>query len=88
MTRYLPKINVKDVWSYNFLETSLCVFAAHKINKLVINFCSMRKEECASGCIFRVPEKQFLVCPDDPVVSLGCLFSMRQKILQLLFLGK
>jgi len=88
MTRYLPKINVKDVWSYNFLETSLCVFAAHKVNKLVINLSSMWKEKCASRCIFRVPEKQLLVGPDNPVVSFGCLFSLRQEILQLLFLGK
>jgi len=57
MTRYLPKINVEDVRSNNFLKTSLCVFAAHKIDKLVINLSSMRKEKCASRCIFRVPEK-------------------------------
>ncbi|MFN9900805.1 MAG: hypothetical protein ACK55Z_18890, partial [bacterium] len=77
-----------DVWSDDFLETSFSVLASHKVNKLVVDFGAMRQEECASGCIFRIPEEQLLVSPNDPVVSLGRLFSLNKEILHLLFFCK
>jgi hypothetical protein len=57
VTRYLPEINIEDVWCHNLLETSLDVLAAHKVYELVVDLGPMRKEESAARRILSVPEE-------------------------------
>jgi hypothetical protein len=88
MTRNFPQVDVEDVGCDYLLETAFDVLIPHKVDQFVVNFGSVWQKECATRGVLCVPEEQLLRLADHSMITLGCLFTLKQKVLHLLLLGK
>jgi hypothetical protein len=68
MTRNLPQVDMKHIWSYDFLISPSQVLISHQVHKFIIYFGAMSQKESAAWCQF-VEEKEVLSLAHDPVIT-------------------
>lgn len=85
MTRGLPQIEVKNVWSNDLLITTDFVFSSNNIDKLVVDLGAVWVEESRAGRPLISIEKLLLTTNSSVIAFLSLLLEM--NVLIKLFLG-
>ena len=83
VARDLPEVDVVEVRRLDLLEASPCVLHLNQLDQLVVDYCAMGQEKCATCRVGSVPKEQILLLANQAMVSLKGFFTYFQIIFHL-----
>ena len=85
VARDLPEVDVVEVWRLDLLEASPCILHLNQLYQLVVDYCSMGQEKCATCRVGSVPKEQILLLANQAMISFEGLFTHFQIVFHLTF---
>ena len=82
-----PKLKVENVGSNYFVVAADTILLSDHVHKLIVDFSSVRIEECTSRRNFKMI-KQVLLTPNETVVTFLSLFTEMDVLIELFLRGE
>ena len=83
MARDFPEVDVVEVRRLDFFKVSPCILQLNQLNQLVVDYCAVGQEKCATCRVGSVPKEQILLLANQAMVSLKGFFTYFQIIFHL-----